>query len=101
MVTYKQLKTAAIDVIDDYSDFNVMANYGGKYTAKTKLTTLGIGSALMAFMAKPLNKRMRDLMGEQWRGVGPADLQSINTIGKMIVLCCGQAGVAIEKGEPK
>ena len=99
-MNYKKLKEAAINVIDDYSDFDVLANYGGKYSAKTKLATLGIGTAMMGFICKPLNKRMRELLGAKWQRVGPADLHGINTIGKMIVLCCGQAGVPLPNGEP-
>ena len=77
-----------------------MAGYGGKYSAKTKLTTLGISNMLKAFMCKPLNKRMRELVGNTWQRVGPADLAPIASIGKLIERACGQAGVAMPAGEP-
>jgi len=98
--SYAKVKDLVIDLIDDCSDFDIVAGYGSKYSAKTKLTTLGISNMLKAFLCKPLNKRMRELVGNSWRRVGPADLAPIATIGKLIERTCGQGGIPLPAGEP-
>jgi hypothetical protein len=98
--TYAEVKEAVIDLVDDATEFDVMAGYGEKYSAKTKLVKLGISPPLKAFIAKPLNKRLRRIAGSNWHGLGVIDLMPIETIGALIERVCGQAQVAMPAGEP-
>lgn len=102
MVTYAKLKRSVIDVIDDFAKKDdIGKNYGSKYSAKTKLDTIGVTAPVRAVMPKRFNKVMRNLVGTAWRPVGSIDLVATDKISDMISIACGQSGVALPQGEPK
>lgn len=102
MVAYADLKNKVIEVIDDFArDDDVMAGYGSKFSAKTKLDKIGVTEPVRAVMPKRFNKVMRDLVGASWQPIGSIDLVPKETIADMITLACGQSGVLLPQGEPK
>lgn len=100
-VAYAEIKAAVIDVIDDFSELDVVLGYGTKYTAKSKLLSLGISQPVLAAMPPRFNKSLRKVAGEEWSVVGAIDLVSLKTIGDMILLACGQSSAIVPDGEPK
>lgn len=100
-VTYTKIKAAVIDVIDDFSELNIVSGYGTKYTAKTKLPDIGISQPVLAMMPPRFNKSLKAVAGEKWNIVGAIDLVSMKTIGDMILLACGQSSATLPEGEPK
>jgi hypothetical protein len=101
MVTYVELKAKVIEVLDDFAKKDeVIAGYGTKYTAKSKLDELGITEPVRAVMPKRFNKDMRKLVGSAWKAVGPTILAEKETIGDIITLACGQSAVPLPQGEP-
>lgn len=101
MSAYAKVKAQVIDVIDDFAkQDDVVSGYGTMYTAKTKLTKLGLTSAVRSVMPRRFNKALRELVGESWHPVGSIDLVSKATIGDLIELACGQSATPIPTGEP-
>lgn len=100
MAGYKKIKAASIDLVDDFSELDVVSAYGDKYNAKTKLARLGISGPVLAVMPPRFNKVMRALVGDAWLRVGPIDLVECKTIGDIILLACGQSGTTVPEGEP-
>lgn len=101
---YMRVKTAVIEVVDDFSDYAVAANYAprGKktYTAKTELITLHINAPVLAIMPIRFNKALNAACAGEWRDVGTLDLVDQATIGDLIRLACGQSGTSMPVGEP-
>lgn len=98
--TYKSIKAAVVDVVDDFSALDVVVGYGTKYNAKTKLAKLGLSAPVMAVMPPRYNKKLRLVVGSGWHPVGSIDLVAQLTIGDLILLACGQSGVVVQTGEP-
>ena len=100
VATYAKVKAQVIDVVDDFSNDDVGSGYGTTYTAKTKLTKLGLTTAVRSVMPRRFNKALRALVGVSWQPVGSIDLVSKATIGDLIELACGQSATPIPTGEP-
>lgn len=98
--TYKSVKAAVVDVVDDFTALDVVAGYGSKYNAKTKLEKLGLSAPVMAVMPPRYNKKLRLVVQSAWHPVGSIDLVAQSTIGELILLACGQSGVLVPTGEP-
>jgi hypothetical protein len=99
-MNYTSAKGNAIDVVDDFTKLDVVANYGGKFTAKTKLDSIGIPDVVRAVMPPRTNKVFRKLV-QPWVNVGTVELVQCSSIGDFIKLVCGKAGISIPMGEPK
>ena len=71
MPKYDEVKTATIALLSMYShDHDIVQGYGKppnkpKYSADTKLATVGINAYVRRAMMKPTNERMRKLF--RWR----------------------------------
>lgn len=98
---YKDVKTAAIDVIDDFSPSDIVKGYSDKFDAMTKLAKIGLSDAVLAVMPPRVNKVMKDLCGSRWRNVGAIDTVGCGTIGDFISLVCKRAKVGVPEDEPK
>lgn len=99
-IAYSKVKSAVIDIIDDFSVLDINVDYGSKYKSSTKLTKIGINVPILAVMPPRFNKVMRALAGTTWRAVGPIDLVPCESIGDLIFLACGQSGALLPQGEP-
>ncbi|RUR67522.1 hypothetical protein EJP67_10695 [Variovorax guangxiensis] len=97
---YQALKRTVIDVADDFSSLDIVAGYGSKYAASTKLGKIGISDPVLAVMPPRFNKVMRNLVGGSWRRVGSIDLVACETIGDLILLACRQSGATVPPNEP-
>lgn len=100
-LTYPQIKRLAVDLIDDFSKFDIVASYGTTFTAKTKLDDIEITAPIRAVMIVRVNKVISEKAGTAWRDVRPVDTVKCTTIGDFLKLLCRNAGVAILPGEPK
>lgn len=104
MASYSAVKTAVIDVVDDFTRKDVVANYRPKgkstYSAGTKLSTLAINETMLAAMALRFNKSLGKTCGASWGGVGAFDLVKAVTIGDLIWLACAVSGTKVPAGEP-
>ena len=100
MASYTAVKKAVIDVVDDFSQLDIVAGYGSTYSAKTKLEKIGLSSPVLAVMPPRFNKRLGALVGTTWRNVAPSTLVGKTTIGDLILLACGQSGTVVPFGEP-
>jgi hypothetical protein len=99
--TYPDVKATVIDLIDDFSELDVVAGYGDKYNAKTELASLGISAPVLAVMPPRFNKRLQSVVGPGWQNVGAIDLVAQKTIGDLVLLACGQSSTVVPDGEPK
>lgn len=104
MATYSEVKAAAIDVIDDFTEDDVAANYAphgtAKYNAKTTLVKIYINAPVLATMYTRFNKKLRQVCGDDWNDVGAINLVDKKTIADIIKLACAQSGTFIPAGEP-
>jgi len=106
MPIYDDVKSATISLLDTYShDHNIESGYGRpvsapKYSAETKLASVGINAYVRRAMMKPTNKYMRAKFPSAWQAVGASDLAEPDTIGAFIKLMCSCARVAVPNGEP-
>lgn len=98
---YNAVKKAVVDVVDDFSPLDIVAGYGNKYNAKTKLEKIGLSTPALAVMPPRFNKSLRAVVGNSWHPVGPVNLVDKVTIGDLILLACGQSGAIVPNGEPK
>lgn len=105
MISYEQVKACVVDVVDDFTDKDVTANYApagqANFNAKTRLITLAINETMLASMTIRFNKALRQLCGVAWHDVGAFDLVKLTTIGQCIQLACAKGGVNVPIGEPK
>lgn len=101
--TYATVKAAVIELVDDFTKKDVVANYAPKgnksYDASTKLITLYINEPVLAVMPIRFNKVMHPLC-PKWKDVGSLDLVDQETIGDLILLACGQCSTHVPAGEP-
>ena len=104
MASYSAVKTAVVDVVDDFTKKDVAANYKPKgsatYSAKTKLITLAINETMLAAMVVRFNKALRKVCGSGWKDVGAFDIVKQTTIGDLIWLACAASNTAVPAGEP-
>jgi hypothetical protein len=106
MATYEDVKAASIKLIDDYaSHHEVVAGYGlpednPRYSASTKLSTLGVGVYVRRAMLKVTNRTMRKKFPDVWEAVGIPELEESDTLGAFIETMCACASVAVPTGEP-
>src|SRR5262245_2426254 len=104
MASYKTVKAAVIDVIDDFTKKDVAAHYSPRgqanFDAKTKLLTLAINDPVLAVMPIRFNKSLTKVSGITWKTVGSLDLVNKKTIGDLILLACGNSGTKVPPGEP-
>jgi len=106
MPTYNNVKNATIALLDKYSyDHEIVGGYGKtasnpKYSADTKLASVGINAYVRRAMMKPTNEYMREKFPDAWRAVGASDLVEPDTIGAFIKLMCACTSVAVPNGEP-
>jgi|GEM_PF-6407024 len=105
MATYADVKACAIDVVDDFTEMDLAANYApaGKanFSAKTKMTSLTINETTLAGMTIRFNKAMGKLCGDSWNKVGSFDMVKLTTVGQCIQLACAKSGTNLPVGEPK
>ena len=99
-MNFVKAKSTAIGIIDDFSKLDIVAGYGKKYNAKTKLDAIGIPDVIRAVMPPRTNKVFKALTSP-WSNVGTIDTVQCATIGDFIKLVCGKATVVIPAGEPK
>jgi hypothetical protein len=103
--TYEDVKAAVLSVIDDFTEVDVVANYGkggpGSINAKTKLSKIGITDPVLAIMPIRFNKVLKALCKANWNRVGSLDLVQKETIAEIILLACQQSGIGAPPGEPK
>ncbi|MEY3296730.1 MAG: hypothetical protein RLZZ451_2778 [Pseudomonadota bacterium] len=104
MASYTKVKAAVIDVVDDFTKKDVVANYkpagAATFSAKTKLATLAINETILASMAIRFNKSLSKVVGSGWTEVGAFDLVQKSTIGDLILLACAASGTKVPAGEP-
>lgn len=106
MPSYADVKAEAIRLVDLFAkDDEVVDGYGKpktkpKYSAGTKLPTLGMNSYVRKAMVKSVDRQMREKFGNSWRGVGQSELKDADTIGAFIKLMCACTSVAVPHGEP-
>lgn len=106
MPTYNDVKNATIALLDEYShDHEIVGGYGKpasnpKYSADTKLASVGINAYVRRAMMKPTNNYMREKFPDAWLAVGASDLVDPDTIGAFIKLMCACTSVAVPNGEP-
>jgi hypothetical protein len=102
--SYAVVKAAVIDVVDDFTEKDVAANYAPKgvkqYSAKTKLASLGINGPMLAAMPVRFNKALSKVVGSGWTPVGTLDLVGQTTIGHLILLACAAGEIKVPYGEP-
>jgi hypothetical protein len=105
MASYAAVKASVIDVVDDFTKKDVVANYApagaGNFSAKTKLISLAINDILLAGMTIRFNKALGKVCGAAWNDVGSFDLVKLTTIGQLIELACAKSGTKIPPTEPK
>lgn len=103
MANYSVLKDAVIDVIDDFTKKDVIANYkplgNGTFSAKSKLIMLAINETMLAAMVIRYNKALSRVCGASWRDVGAFDLVQKSSIGDLILLACAASGTQVPPGE--
>ena len=97
---YEKVKQVVIRVIDYLSEDDLELEYGTKFSAKTKLSTLGIPRPMRGWMSRPLNKRLHEVLQRDIRNIGMIDLQETATVGAVINLACKRTATAIPQGEP-
>ena len=104
MASYVAVKSAVIDVVDDFTKKDVSANYKPKgsrtFSARTRLASLAINEATLAAMVIRFNKALRKVCGSSWSEVGAFDLVQKTTIGDLISLACAASGTQVPHGEP-
>lgn len=104
MASYSAVKTAVIDVVDDFTKKDVVANYkpngAATYSAKTRLITLAINETMLAAMVVRFNKAMGKVCGAGWKDVGVFDIVKQTTIGDLIWLACAASNTTVPAGEP-
>lgn len=106
MPSYDDVKSVTVSLLDTYSyDHTIESGYGKpaskpKYSAETKLASVGINVYVRRAMMKPTNKFMRAKFPDTWSAVGASDLEGPETIGAFIKLMCMCARVAVPHGEP-
>jgi len=106
MPSYIEVKSASISLLNTYShDSDILADYGNpvgapKYSAATKLATVGINAYVRRAMMKPTNNFMRAQFYESWRAVGASELAEQDSIGGFISLMCACNSIAVPFGEP-
>lgn len=106
MPSYSEVKTEAVRLVDLFAkDDEVVAGYGKpktkpKYSAETKLPTLGMNAYVRKAMVKSVDRQMRAKFGSAWRAVGQGELKDADTIGKFVNLMCACTSVAVPHGEP-
>ncbi len=104
MASFSSIKSAVVDVVDDFTRKDVSVNYkpkgDGSFTAKTKLASLWINEPILATMPIRFNKVLSKVCGSAWNDVGTLDLVSATTIGSLITLACEKSGTKIPVGEP-
>lgn len=106
MAIYGDVKQATIELLDLYShEHDINKGYGRpssnpKYSAGTKLATVGINTYVRRAMMKPTNKYMRERFPADWQSVGASELVGPDTIGGFVSLMCACTNVAVPHGEP-
>lgn len=99
-MTYVKLKKMAIDAIDDFTDFEIIANYGDTYDAKTLLDNIQITAPVRSVMSPRLNKVFSKVYGNAWAGIRPIDSVKCKTIGDIIKLVAKNSKETVPAGEP-
>ena len=97
---YPKAKLAVLEELDETTNEQLVKNYGGKFTASSKLfLDLGIPVERMAVMAP----RMNDALDKYPRSsnVTSAGLARAKTIGDLVTLFCKAAKITIPQGEPR
>jgi len=106
MPNYTDVKAATISLLNIYShDHDILNGYGKpvdapKYSAVTKLATVGINAYVRRAMMKPTNEAMRGKFPDSWRAVGASELVDQDTIGGFIKLMSSCNSLAVPFGEP-
>lgn len=96
MPSYSDVKEEAIRIVDEFATkHNIEAEYGNpphkpRYSASTRLPSVGINVWVRRAMPKLTSSRMRDRFGSAWQGIGASQLEPIETIGAFIELMCQQ-----------
>ena len=106
MPTYSAVKEETISLLNTYShDHEIESGYGvpaskPKYSAQTKLASVGINAYVRRAMTTPTNTQMRESFPDAWQAVGVSEMVDPDTIGAFIVLMCAHTGVAVPFEEP-
>jgi hypothetical protein len=104
MASYAKVKAAVIEIVDDFTRKDVVANYkplgAATYSAKTKLASLNINETVLATMTIRYNKLLESICSPKWTNVGAFDLVQKTTVGDLILLACAKSGTLVPQGEP-
>ena len=106
MPSYIDVKTETISLLDTYShSHDIVKGYGKpvaapKFSATTRLATVGINAYVRRAMMKPTNEVMRGKFPASWKAVGASELSEQETIGGFIKLMCSCNSIAVPFGEP-
>jgi hypothetical protein len=98
-MTYLAAKGLAIDLVDDFTNFDVAEQYGKKFRASTKLERLGISAPIAAAMPARVNKVLRANYPAASH-IGTLDMVRVGTIGDFVLLFCDHAAEEVPEGEP-
>ena len=101
MMAYTKLKKLAVDVIDDFTDLDILAHYGDTYNAKTLLDNIQITAPVRSVMSPRVNKVFAKANGSTWKGIRPVDSVKCKTIGDFIKLVAKNAQETVPAGEPQ
>lgn len=102
MAKYSDVKEEAIRIIDEFAtQHEVEKHYGQpkfkpRYSASSKLASLGINMWVRRAMPKRVSSRMYQRFGTAWKGVGITQLETVETIGAFIVLMCLLTGTPVD-----
>ncbi|UDF34091.1 UNVERIFIED_ORG: hypothetical protein LHJ69_16035 [Shinella sp. XGS7] len=106
MAKYQDLKKATIELLDYYAvKVDITPGYGvpksnPKYSAKTKLATVGLNSYVRRAMLNATNDTMQAQFKSEWRSVGQSELEDADDIGSFIKLMCKHTSTEVPEGEP-
>ncbi len=100
VIEFADVKLHALEILDPVTQENLVAQYGTKFSAKSKLfLDLGIPPERMAVMAPKVNQELKRYPGSL--NVTSSALSVLGTVGDFVSLFSRAAGVAIPPGEPK
>lgn len=91
MKAYTKLKKLAVDVIDDFTDLDILSHYGDIHNAKTLLDNIQITAPVRPFMSPRANNVFAKANGSTWKCIRPVGSMKCNTIGDFIKLVAKNA----------
>jgi hypothetical protein len=106
MANYQDVKKATIELLDYYAvNVDITSGYGRpksnpKYSAKTKLATVGLNTYVRRSMLNATNDTMYAKFKSDWRSVGQSKLEDADDIGSFIKLMCKYSSTEVPDGEP-